>query len=359
MPSVDASAVVVQRRDFVGALKSIVPSSHRAAAAHARPLAPAHLAALGPKLGALVRGVKAAFGPATAVMAATAKAAAVGGGGGGGGGGEGAGAGAAVANGDGGGDDDFLDDDEGDDSDEEMVNVSAAPHAPGAANTSNADPENNALSPSARLLAGASSKGKGASSTSLAAAAAPPPPPPPRAARAVVCGPAGCGASDVAAALLAALEGLPLHSLGLPCLLSDGGGGGMHGADEALVRAFAAARRAAPSVLFLPQADLWWSAAPRVAARRAEGLLGGGASGCPVLLVASADCGVAELPAALAALLGVGSGGGREGSSSPRLLLRLLLSTPSSSSSPRPTPRDAPVLWQPLRRSSLAPRRGG
>ena len=308
--SVDPSAVVVQRRDFVGALKAIVPSSHRAAAAHARPLAPAHLGALGPKLADLVRGVKAAFGPATAVMAATAKAAAVGGGGSG----EGAAAAGAKNDDDDDDDDDFLDDDE-DGSDEEVANASAPHAAPGAANTANADPENNALSPSARLLAGASSKGKGVS-TSLAA---PPPPPPPRAARAVVCGPAGCGASDVAAALLAALEGLPLHSLGLPCLLlSDGGGGGggMHGADEALVLAFAAARRAAPSVLFLPQAELWWSAAPRSLRAALRACLSELPPGCPVLLVASSDCGAAELPAALAALLGVGNAGGEGPSSS-------------------------------------------
>ena len=296
VPAVDASAVVVRRRDFVGALRAIVPSSHRAAAAHARPLAAAHSGALGPQLRGLVRGVKAAFGPAASVIAATAKAASVGV------------VGPETASGNKSDDDDdeFLDDDDGDDSDgDEMMPLGA--HAPGAANTANADPEKAATSPSARLLlAGGSSKG----AERRGALAPPPPPPPPRAARAVVCGPAGCGASDVAAALLAALEGLPLHSLGLPCLLSDGGGGGggMHGADEALVRAFAAARRAAPSVLFLPQADLWWSAAPRSLRAALRACLSEVPPGCPVLLVASADCRAAELPAALAALLGVGGG---------------------------------------------------
>jgi hypothetical protein len=303
---VDAGRVVVRRRDFVGALRAIVPSSHRAAAAHARPLAAAHVAALGPKLRCLLRGVKAAFGPASAVMAATAKAACVGRD-------EGT---AAAGPGDKSDDDDdeFLDDDDGDDSDDGEMALgapssaakAAAARAPGAANTANADPENiAAASPSARLLTGASSERRGG------APPPPPPPPPPRAARAVVCGPAGCGASDVAAALLAALEGLPLHSLGLPCLLSDGGGGGgMHGADEALVRAFAAARRAAPSVLFLPQADLWWSAAPRALRAALRACLAEVPPGCPVLLVAAADCPAAELPAALTALLGVAAAGG-------------------------------------------------
>jgi hypothetical protein len=40
-------------------------------------------------------------------------------------------------------------------------------------------------------------------------------------ARALVCGPEGAGQAHLAPALLAALEALPVHAIGLPNLLSD------------------------------------------------------------------------------------------------------------------------------------------
>lgn len=40
-------------------------------------------------------------------------------------------------------------------------------------------------------------------------------------ARALVCGPEGAGQGHLAPALLAALEALPVHTIGLPSLLSD------------------------------------------------------------------------------------------------------------------------------------------
>ena len=40
-------------------------------------------------------------------------------------------------------------------------------------------------------------------------------------ARALVCGPEGAGQGHLAPALLAALEALPVHAIGLPNLLSD------------------------------------------------------------------------------------------------------------------------------------------
>lgn len=39
--------------------------------------------------------------------------------------------------------------------------------------------------------------------------------------RLLVCGPEGAGQSHLAPALLYALEGLPVHAIGLPSLLSD------------------------------------------------------------------------------------------------------------------------------------------
>ncbi len=53
----------------------------------------------------------------------------------------------------------------------------------------------------------------------------------------------------MAAALLHALDGLPVHALGLPSLLSDPGARSL---EEAVVHAVVEARRAAPAILFLP-----------------------------------------------------------------------------------------------------------
>lgn len=46
-----------------------------------------------------------------------------------------------------------------------------------------------------------------------------------------------------------------MHSLGLPSLLSDPSA---KTPEEALVHIFGEARRTTPSVLYLPQFDVWW-----------------------------------------------------------------------------------------------------
>jgi hypothetical protein len=77
--------------------------------------------------------------------------------------------------------------------------------------------------------------------------------------RLLVCGPEGAGQAHLGPALLHALEGLPVHSIGLSALLSDAGA---RSPEEALVHAVAEARRAAPAVLFLPHLQV--GAAPGV-----------------------------------------------------------------------------------------------
>lgn len=56
-------------------------------------------------------------------------------------------------------------------------------------------------------------------------------------------------------AVLHELESFPLHSLGLPSLLSDPSA---NTPEEALVHVVVEARRTAPSILYLPQLELWW-----------------------------------------------------------------------------------------------------
>lgn len=56
-------------------------------------------------------------------------------------------------------------------------------------------------------------------------------------------------------AVLHELEKFPVHSLGLPSLLSDPSA---KTPEEALVHIFSEARRTTPSILYLPQFHLWW-----------------------------------------------------------------------------------------------------
>jgi hypothetical protein len=67
--------------------------------------------------------------------------------------------------------------------------------------------------------------------------------------RVLVCGEAGAGQNHLGPALLHALEGLPVHAIGLSSLLSDAAA---RSPEEAVVHALLEARRAAPSILYLP-----------------------------------------------------------------------------------------------------------
>lgn len=51
------------------------------------------------------------------------------------------------------------------------------------------------------------------------------------------------------------LEKFPVHSLGLPSLLSDPSA---KTPEEALVHIFGEAKRTTPSILYVPQFSLWW-----------------------------------------------------------------------------------------------------
>lgn len=73
--------------------------------------------------------------------------------------------------------------------------------------------------------------------------------------RLLVCGPEGTGQAHLGPAVLYALEGLPVHAIGLPALLSDAGA---RAPEEALVHAVVEARRAAPALLFLPHLQVGW-----------------------------------------------------------------------------------------------------
>jgi len=119
--------------------------------------------------------------------------------------------------------------------------------------------------------------------------------------RLLVTGPRDCGQIDVARALLAnpSVEACACFQLGLPSLLA-----GHMSAEAALVSRFAEARRAAPAVLFWPDADEWWEAAPESLRFVTEALVADLAPSLPVLLLATASAPhEGALPARLQALL--------------------------------------------------------
>ncbi|KAK1267741.1 ATPase family AAA domain-containing protein [Acorus gramineus] len=76
--------------------------------------------------------------------------------------------------------------------------------------------------------------------------------------RLLICGDEGVGLDHVGPAILHELEKFPVHSLGLPSLLSDPSA---KTPEEALVHVFSEARRTTPSIIYLPQFQLWWETA--------------------------------------------------------------------------------------------------
>lgn len=123
--------------------------------------------------------------------------------------------------------------------------------------------------------------------------------------RLLVCGPEGTGQSHLGAALLYAVEGLPVHSIGLPALLSNASA---RSPEEGLVQAVAEARRAAPAVLYLPHLQSWWDTAPGSLRSTFWAILSDLPPDLPLLLLATANVPSGELDPEAAALFG-GPGG--------------------------------------------------
>ncbi|KAF7066608.1 hypothetical protein CFC21_072560 [Triticum aestivum] len=90
----------------------------------------------------------------------------------------------------------------------------------------------------------------------------------------------------VGPAVLHELEKFPVHSLGLPSLLSDPSA---KTPEEALVHIFGEARRTTPSILYLPQFHLWWDTAHEQLRAVLLTLLNELASNLPVLLLGTSS----------------------------------------------------------------------
>eukprot|EP00798_Chlamydomonas_sp_ICE-L_P030291 gene30291-35279_t len=280
---VQPSEVKVGRKDFLAAQKAITPASHRSAAAHARPLPASVAPCLVHYLGKAIAHLATTFPPAQQCLQALEEREGEGGSGGGGTGEGGFGStglsGASQQT-------SFFsigDDDDDDDEEEDLFGCDAGP-GPGSASANGG-----------ALDAGTHGPGGGRSCSTVAK-------PPARLfsspsdwvlrPRLLICGAEGSGQHHLAPALLYALEGLPVHAVGLPSLLSDPGSRSL---EEALVHAFMEARRAAPALLFLPHIQLWWTTAPSSLRATLWMLLQEVPPDLPLLLLATADAPLEDL----------------------------------------------------------------
>lgn len=104
--------------------------------------------------------------------------------------------------------------------------------------------------------------------------------------RILLCGSEGVGLDHLGPAILHELEKFPVHALGLPSLLSDPSA---KMPEEALVHIFGEARRTTPSILYLPNLDLWWDNAHEQLRAVLVTLLEELPSELPILLLATSS----------------------------------------------------------------------
>ncbi|KAL2328853.1 hypothetical protein Fmac_022280 [Flemingia macrophylla] len=110
--------------------------------------------------------------------------------------------------------------------------------------------------------------------------------------RLLLCGGDGTGLDHLGPAVLHELEKFPVHSLGLPSLLSDPSA---KTPEEALVHIFGEARRTTPSILYLPQFDVWWETAHEQLRAVLLTLLEELPSDLPILLLGTSSVALAEV----------------------------------------------------------------
>ncbi|EFJ08946.1 hypothetical protein SELMODRAFT_428490 [Selaginella moellendorffii] len=110
--------------------------------------------------------------------------------------------------------------------------------------------------------------------------------------RYLLCGTDSSGLDHLGPALLHKLERFPVHSLGLPSLLSDPSA---KTPEEALVHIFGEARRNTPSILYLPHFDSWWETAQEQLRTVLLMLLADLPSNLPLLLLGTSSARKSEL----------------------------------------------------------------
>ncbi|XP_076804906.1 ATPase family AAA domain-containing protein 2-like isoform X1 [Clavelina lepadiformis] len=114
--------------------------------------------------------------------------------------------------------------------------------------------------------------------------------------RFLLCGgPQDGQTTHLAPALLHDLEGIPVHLLDLPALY----GTSTRSPEEACALVFREARRTSPSIIYLPNATMWWESASATIHYIFESLLRTLPAHTSVLLIATTDCVYKEIPLSL------------------------------------------------------------
>lgn len=233
--NIDPRQVIPSRADFRAALAAIVPASHRAARTHARPLTPLQKPLLELVLEKCLDSIRDTFPPAAFISLD--------------GDGEAVGVKSGARE---------LIDELAEEEDEDILAQAAA------------NDEASGALPS-----------ESAANAALEFMRRPP------CQRTALCihGAETSGYNQLTSALLHTLEQFPVHAIGMPSLLGDSG----RSPEEALVTAVTEARRAAPSVLYLPEIRLWWESSTPTLRAALTTLLRDIPTDLPVMLITTAD----------------------------------------------------------------------
>lgn len=119
--------------------------------------------------------------------------------------------------------------------------------------------------------------------------------------RLLICGVPGLGQAQIGPALLHYCEGCPVHAIDYPSLHADAGS---RSPEEALISAFREAARSVPSILYLPHLQLWWESAPESLRTTFVIALKDLPSDLPLLVLATAEKTEHDLPAEVVELFG-------------------------------------------------------
>ena len=233
--NIDPKQVVPSRADFRAALAAIVPASHRAARTHARPLTPLQIPLLEKVLERCLENIRQTFPPAAFITSE--------------GDGEAVGINSGARQ---------IVDEIAEEEDEDILAQAAVGD-----DAAGAPPSESAATAALEFMRR------------------------PPCQRTALCihGAETSGYNQLTSALLHALEQFPVHAIGMPSLLGDSG----RTPEEALVAAVTEARRAAPSVLYLPEIRLWWESSTPTLRAALTTLLRDIPTDLPVMLLTTAD----------------------------------------------------------------------
>ncbi|PXF45293.1 ATPase family AAA domain-containing protein 2 [Gracilariopsis chorda] len=243
---IDVNEVRVATKDFVAAMKEIIPASHRSARTYARPISERLRAILSHPLQSCIYTLQRIFAPGLSSQANGTKS-------------------SLLADAD--GDVSSSSDEEGD-----ILNIEALQD---------------------KIAIAGKERSSSARSTLTRYHILRP--------RLLICGQQGLGQSELGPALLHHCEGCPVHAIDYPSLQSDGGA---RSCEESLISAFREAARSVPSILYLPHLHMWWETASESLRTTLVIALKDIPSDLPLLVLATAERRLESLPQEVTELFG-------------------------------------------------------